>query len=83
MFDRLATSQSIARQTFFAWYKNKMLLKFFKNIAEGILPNGQKLLVKQDLKCLTNNVWSFGQDLTTNVWSFGHLAGIAWQAEFA
>jgi len=57
MFDRLATSQNIAYQTFFAYGKQKMFLKFFKNIAKkqvllvkeclAAWPNGETLFVKQ------------------------------------
>ncbi len=50
LFDRLATSQNIADQTFSSCSKQKRLLKFSKNIAKQVLhvkwQNDQTLFVK-------------------------------------
>ncbi len=85
MFDHLATSQNITHQTLFAYGK-----QYGSSIRQVLLvkqcfatwPNDQTCLWRKSLKCLSNNVWFFGQSLSAFInliiliqnssWKFGH-----------
>ncbi len=67
VFYRLAISQNIACQTCFTWIKQKMFLNHFKILRYNFsyfcfsdVAKQSNIACTANLKCLTNNVWSFG-----------------------